>query len=362
MRARHISPATRSMSSRLDRVGERRLKWTYVTRLVPQTAVAGIGPNSKTPGSGDLVVARVYAVAAHDHIEDPVGRAQRLYPGDLIVGAYGNRYATDFYEGYVPRGPQTHLLTTGGLIGTVASAHDAVKEPTKLEICGALSGQDGRPLALADFACPAPPPVVPPLGTIVVVGSSMNAGKTTTVVSIVRGLTQAGLVVGAGKVTGSGSGKDRWAYIDAGAALTADFLDYGMPSTFGYPREQIAQTMAAIRHRLADEGAEVVVLEIADGLLQCETGWLLQRLVGVADAVVFAAVDPLSACFGVEILRRHGLPVRAVSGLVTRSPLARREVMTGLPLLSATELVSGGALGLLDAERREEHASACLVS
>jgi hypothetical protein len=190
----------------------------------------------------------------------------------------------------------------------------------------------------------------------------MNAGKTTTVVSIVRGLTQAGLVVGAGKVTGSGSGKDRWAYIDAGAALTADFLDYGMPSTFGYPREQIAQTMAAIRHRLAAEGAEVVVLEIADGLLQCETGWLLQRLVGVADAVVFAAVDPLSACFGVEILRRHGLPVRAVSGLVTRSPLASREVKTEVPLLSATELVSGGALGLLDAERREEHESACLVS
>ena len=208
MRAPQISPATRSMSARLDKVGERRLKWTYVTRLVPQTAVAAIGPNSKTPESGDVVVARVYAIAAHDHIEDPVGRAQRLYPGDLIVGAYGNRYATDVYEGYVPRGPQTHLLTASGLIGTVASAHEAVKEPTKLEICGALSGEDGRPLTLAAFASPAPPPVVPPLGTIVVVGSSMNAGKTTTVVSIVRGLTQAGLVVGAGKVTGSGSGKD----------------------------------------------------------------------------------------------------------------------------------------------------------
>ena len=362
MRARHISPATRPMRARLDKVGERRLKWTYVTRLVPQTAVAGIGPNSKTPESGDVVVARVYAVAAHDHIEDHVGRAQRLYPGDLIVGAYGNRYATDFYEGYVPRGPQTHLLTTSGLIGTVASAHEAVKEPTKLEICGALSGEDGHPLALADFACPAPPPVVPPLGTIVVVGSSMNSGKTTTVVSIVRGLTQAGLVVGAGKVTGSGSGKDRWAYIDAGAALTADFLDYGMPSTFGYPREQIGQTMAAIRHRLADEGAEVVVLEIADGILQSETGWLLQRLVGVADAVVFAAVDPLSACFGVEILRRHGLPVRAVSGLVTRSPLASREVTTEVPLLSATDLAAGEALGLLAPERGEEHESAYLAS
>src|SRR5918911_679358 len=171
MRVGQMEPATRSMRTRPDRVGERRLKWTYVTRLVPETAVVGIGPNNKTPESGDLVVARVYAVAAHDHIEDHFGRAQRIYPGDLIVGAYGNRYATDVYEGYVPRGPQTHLLTTGGLIGTVASAHEAVKAPTKLEICGALSGKDGHPLSLADFACPAPPPVVPPLGTIVVVGS-----------------------------------------------------------------------------------------------------------------------------------------------------------------------------------------------
>jgi hypothetical protein len=309
-----------------------------------------------------VVVARVCTIAAHDHIEDHCGRAQRLYPRDLIVGAYGNRYATDVYEGYVPRGPQTHLLTASGLIGAVASAHEAVKEPTTLEMFGALIGEDGHPISLAKLALPAPPPVVPPLGTIVVVGSSMNSGKTTTVVSIVRGLTQAGLVVGAGKVTGSGSGKDRWAYIDAGADITADFLDYGMPSTFGYPREQIAQTLAAIRHRLAAAGAEVVVLEIADGLLQGETGWLLQHLVGVADAVVFAAVDPLSACFGVELLRRHGLPVRAVSGLVTRSPLASREVTTGVPLLSATELVAGGALRLLAVERGEAHESECLAS
>ena len=143
-------------------VGERRLKWTYVTRLVPEAAVGGIGPNSKTPQSGDVVVARVYAIAAHDHIEDHFGRAQRLYPGDLIVGAYGNRYATDVYEGYVPRGPQTHLLTASGLIGAVASAHEAVKEPTTLEIFGALSGEDGHPLSLAEFAHPVPPPVVNP--------------------------------------------------------------------------------------------------------------------------------------------------------------------------------------------------------
>jgi len=58
MRVCQIPPTIRCMRARPDMVGERRLKWTYVTRLVPQTAVAGIGPNSKTPEAGDLVVAR----------------------------------------------------------------------------------------------------------------------------------------------------------------------------------------------------------------------------------------------------------------------------------------------------------------
>jgi hypothetical protein len=84
------------------------------------------------------------AIKQHVHRRclDPL--VEGLDHGDLIVGTYGNRYATDFYKGYVPSGPQMHLLTTGGLIGSVASAHEAVKEPTKLETCGALSGEDGH--------------------------------------------------------------------------------------------------------------------------------------------------------------------------------------------------------------------------
>jgi hypothetical protein len=175
----------------------------------------------------------------------------------------------------------------------------------------------------------------------------MNSGKTTTVASIVQGLTRAGLAVGAGKATGSGSGKDRWAYVDAGACHVADFLDYGMPSTFGYPREQLKATMQAICYELATGGTDAVVLEIADGILQTETAWLLDHVSDIADGIVFAAVDSLSACHGLQILREHRLPVRAVTGPVTRSPLASREIHMDIPVLSAADLVAGGALELL---------------
>jgi hypothetical protein len=327
------------------------MKWTYVTRRVMPGLSTLVGPRVHDPRSGDLVVCRVTRIGAHDHCEDRWGRHVRLWPGDLLVGALGNRYATDFYEGYVPRGSRTHLLTAGGLIGDVLAAHDAHVVPTELEVIGAVVDDDMRPLSTEDFAAPTPPPARPRHATIAVVGSGMNAGKTTTAAAIVRGCAQAGLRVGAGKVTGSGSGKDRWSYIDSGAHSVADFLDFGMPSTFGYPLERLVDTMFAIRDTLAADGAGVVVLEIADGLLMPETSGLLERLGGIADSVVLAAVDALSARSGVEILRGLGLPVHVLSGLVSRSPLASREATetTGLPVLTPKALAASAALELLGA-------------
>jgi hypothetical protein len=305
----------------------------------------------RRPVQSDLVVARVVALGQHRALEDRHGRRVRLYPGDLVVGAVGNRYATDFYEGYVPTGPRTHLLTAGGLIGTVASADARRGSATELEVVGALAGEDGSALNLADVARPVPPVASPRPATVVVVGSSMNAGKTTTVAGVVRGWTRAGLVAGAGKATGSGSGKDRWVYVDAGARATVDFLDFGMASTFGYPTDHLVTTMRRIRDALAAAGATHVVIEIADGLLQPQTRELLDVLPGFADAVLLAVGDALGAVGAQQVLASAGITAAGLSGLVSRSPLAAREAeaATGLPELSPDQLAAGAVLGLLQA-------------
>ncbi|HEY4006989.1 MAG TPA: DUF1611 domain-containing protein [Pseudonocardia sp.] len=329
-------------------------KWGYVTRRVPAPSDALLGAVASVPRLGDFVVAKVTKLGAHEHLENPRGRRMRMYPGDLVVGAWGNRYATDFYEGYLPGpGDGVHLLTSGGLVGSVASAHTAKQGPTELEVVGPLTDGVGAPLNSDDVAVPLAVPAHPELGTIVVVGSSMNAGKTTATSAVVRGLSRAGLCVGAGKVTGSGSGKDHWAYRDAGAAVVRDFLDFGMASTFGYPPERLVVTMSAIRDRLVGDGADVVVLEIADGVLQDETRALAAQLATFADQVVLAVGDALGAMAGVQMLDKFGVSVSAVSGLVTASPLATREAAetTGLPVLTPAELAGGGAVDLL-AERR----------
>ncbi|MEU6654799.1 DUF1611 domain-containing protein [Streptomyces sp. NPDC046900] len=324
-------------------------KWSYVTRRVVDRGQMCLSGFPRKPQLGDLVAAKVTALGAHAHTEDVHGRSVSLYPGDILVGAYGNRYATDFFEGYLPEGTAVHLLTAGGLIGTVVSAHTRRDPPTELEVIGALTDHLGAVLSVEDFAIPTPAAAVPGLGTLVVLGSSMNAGKTTTMAAIVRGWRRAGLTAGAGKITGSGSGKDRWMYIDAGATAVLDFLDFGLPSTFGYPLERLRATMFGVRDGLVDQGAQAVALEIADGLLQTETAALATCLAGFADGIVLAVADALGASAGSDILAALDVPIRAVSGRVTASPLASREAAatTGIPVLSPAQLAGGAAVDLL---------------
>ena len=97
--------------------------------------------------------------------------------------------------------------------------------------------------------------------------------------------------------------------------------------------------------RASAVGASWVVVEIADGLLQCETAALLQHpgFATSVDAWVFAAGDPLAAAGGVGVLRSWGIEPLAISGVVSMSPLGMRETQTATQLtcLSASELQCG---------------------
>ncbi len=55
----------------------------------------------------------------------------------------------------------------------------------------------------------------------------MNAGKTTTAASLIKGVTAYGMKVGAAKITGTGAGGDFWFMIDSGTEPVLDFVDAG---------------------------------------------------------------------------------------------------------------------------------------
>jgi dethiobiotin synthetase len=321
------------------------VKFSFVTRRVERPLLASLVTGAK-PTAGDLVLARVTKLGQHNNVHLPDGRRSTLFVGDEVVLAYGARYAPDQYEGRVPSSLSAcDLLAGGGIAGEALRWPSSVRKPTRLEPIGLLGDEEGRPLNLRRFALPTAngddrrsAPVV------AVVGSSMNSGKTTAAASLIRGATRAGFRVGAAKATGTGAGGDYWMYADAGAKHVLDFTDCGYGSTYLIGTTAVESVFAQLVAHLQSQAPDLVVLEIADGLLQQETAGLLRSAVfrSLVDGVVYCGADALGAAGGVEWLEQRGIPVLGVSGKLTASPLAAREAAaaTKLPVWTREDLAN----------------------
>jgi hypothetical protein len=325
-----------------------RAKKAYSTRFVAAAierdpAAFGLVTDlARAPRPGDVVLARVVTIGQHRRLESPTSRRQVLFPGDELVVAYGSRYAADQFLAVLPDdlGP-CHLAAAGGLASRVVDQHADVKDATVIEPVGLLSTASGV-VNLVDLA----PHAVRPAGraagaatrvpVVAVVGTSMNSGKSTTLACLARGLVAAGLTVHAGKATGTGAGNDAHHFTDAGAHRVVDFTDFGHPSTFGLPFQDVRDVFATMTDVLAapaGHGApDVVLVEIADGVYQGDTSRLLtdDAFRSVVDCVVFAAGDALGASGGIAALRALGCEPAVVSGVLTASPLATAEARLAL--------------------------------
>lgn len=303
-------------------------KWAFTTRRVPWNAVHTLLTGDLCPQAGQLVLARVTEIGAHTRIELANGRRATLYLDDELVLAYGNRYAPDQFEGVVPPdlGP-CQLIAAGGLAGRELVRHETMDDPTQIEPVGVLGDATGTPLNLKDFALPAVTPTGRRLPVLMVCGTSMNSGKTHAVAHLIRGLTALGRRVGGLKVTGTGAGGDLWRMADAGAVATLDFTDAGYGSTYGVPLEALRRVLALLLDTVARENVDIVVMEVADGLVQAETAALLADpgFSACVDGVVFCATDALGAGAGLARLTELNLRPLAISGMLTRAPLMVRE-------------------------------------
>lgn len=259
--------------------------------------------------------------------------------------AYANRYAPDQVLAEVPGDLEPcHLVAAGGLAGKVTVSHGSIGKPTQLVPIGLLADDHGRlnlkrfaPYSLDQDAQPRVRPHV-----VAVLGTSMNSGKTTAAACLIKGLTNAGLRVAAGKITGTGAGGDPRLFHDAGAVTVLDFTDYGYPTTFRLEEAELRGLAMSMVNELAGSDPEAIVVEIADGVYQGETRQLLNAefLHPLVDSVLFAAADALGASAGVGLLRAAGHDPAAVTGLLTVSPLAAAEAEAELdvPVLGTYEL------------------------
>ena len=332
------------------------LKCGFGTRLVllNRYAYAALSPEQR-PKVGDVILGRVSKIGRHTKIDDCDGRRVTLLEGDLVIAAYGNRYATDQYEGIVPETTAPcHILSNAAVCGIVKSKHAKMPAPTELEVIGFMHNAAGQQLNLRDFGLKlrtkkatsikrSKKPDRPSI--IVVVGSSMNSGKTTATASIVRGLTQSGYQVAAGKITGTACGNDIWAYKDNGAVKVLDFSDCGYPSTYLCDGEEVLSIYRTLRQRLRKVKPNYIVMEIADGIIQRETTELLAQpeFKKSIDHLIYSAGDALAADSGLRLLNQKGYQVTALSGLVSASELAKAEAeaLTGVRCYTQDEIIAG---------------------
>jgi dethiobiotin synthetase len=317
-------------------------KQAFSTRRVDIDAMRTLINGPRQPQPGDLVMARVQTIGQHKRLQLSNGRPAQLFEDDMVIVAYGHRYAPDQFEAETPPHLDAcHLVAAGGIAAQVLSQHGAMARPTGLQPLGLIGDQWGRPLNLRNFALPA---VVLPIEIpiLAVVGTCMNSGKTTAAAHLIHGLCRAGHRVGAAKITGTGAPADVSLMIDAGAAAVLDFTDAGYASTYRVELPQLESIFSTLVGHLQMQNASVIVIEIADGLYQQETMQILEseRFRASVSGVLMAAQDSLGATAGVNWLRARRLPVFGITGLLTRSPLATREATqaTDLPVYSLDDL------------------------
>jgi hypothetical protein len=236
--------------------------------------------------------------------------------------------------------PEVDLHGIGGHAGLVepGSGHATLhrEPPTRLRVVALLGDANRRPLNLSMFGMsvskerrprsPADPRIV------LVVGSDMDDGKTTTARRIIYCLRAAGREVVAGKAVGVGSVGDIASMFDAGASEVFDFTALGEPATIGLPRERVIdifhQIMNHLRSRVGSEG--FVVIELADGLWYRETRMVLEdpSVSALVTDVVFACHGVLDAENGVGRLKAWGYRdrLRALSGRLGSSGALRRVI------------------------------------
>ncbi len=347
------------MTTVLSEETKMRMKVSYVARRVPRAALQTQLGIPTDPAPGDIVLARVEKIGKNTTLELVDGRRCTLHEGDLVVVAFGNRYATLQFEGYArSEGDSCDLLSMGGLCGIVQSKHDSVSEPSKLHLLGAVGDASGTPIRLRDYAMSS---VLSPRRAgprvICVCGTSMDAGKTYTVRSVILGLRKQGFRVAAVKLTGTASGRDTFSMLDAGASPALDFIDGGHPSTYLCSTNELMDMFGVLVSQATSQHADCIVIEIADGLVQRETTALMTnaRFTGSVNAWLLAANDTPGAAGAISILKSRGITPVAITGNASRSALVRQEVesTTGITCMPASD-VEAGLLNpqLLTARRR----------
>ena len=184
---------------------------------------------------------------------------------------------------------------------------------------------------MRDFV-PSPADVGFDMPVVLVVGTSMSAGKTFAGRVVVRQLKQLGHTVVGAKLTGAGRWRDTLSFGDAGADFLFDFMDAGLPTTV-VPEDEYREAVSGLLLRMQATGATVAVIEAGASPLEPYNGGTLVELLGDRIAfTVLSASDPY-AVVGIQTAWERSFDLVAGPTANTRAGVALVHRLTGLPAL-----------------------------
>lgn len=268
------------------------------------------------------------------HVEDRVGHMVKVEPGDWVIGALGDRAAT--LEGVgtwreIGDDGVMHALTAAGIMGVFTSYSRLLVEPLRLRYMGHLC-REGRRLRMRSFAMHAKTHAfnVP---VLLIVGTSMSAGKTTAGRRVCKELDRAGLYVVGAKLTGAGRYRDILSFLKTGATEIFDFVDVGLPSTV-VPEQEYRAAIRPLLNHVNDLGPDLLVVEAGASPLEPYNGAaLVDELGDNIVCTILSASDPYAV---VGVQQAFGLIPDIVTGPAAQTSAAVELVykLTGLPALN----------------------------
>lgn len=283
---------------------------------------------------GDYVAARVIGEPTpYYRIENTSGRRVEFMAGDYLISALGTRAATLEAAGsWRDVGADNILesLTGAGLLGKATSQSRMLAPFTQLDYVGHVM-RDGKRLNMKDFVVPAVPAKLD-IPVVLLVGTSMSAGKTMSARLIIHELERFGLKVAGAKFTGAARYHDVLSFADAGADYILDFVDAGMPSTV-VPEDEFRTAMQYMLARVAALDVDVLVAEAGASPLEPYNGSIaVDMLAEHIRFTVLCASDPYAV---VGVMKAFALRPDLVAGpaAATEAAVKLVKTLTGLPAL-----------------------------
>ena len=274
-------------------------------------------------------------------VEMRSGRTIEVMEGHQVVGAFARRHATleavgDWRD--IGDDLQMDNLGGGGVFGKLTSLSPFLPTLISMTYRGHVLVH-GEKVNMQDYVpnLPLRPYTLP---TIMVIGTSMSAGKTTVARIIIRQLKDMGLKVAGAKLTGSGRYRDILSMRDAGADYIFDFVDVGLPTTV-CDNEEYREALKKLLSLLSVINVDVAVIEVGASPLEPYNGQTaVAEISPNVRWTVLCATDPYSV---VGLISSYGSSPDLVAGVTTNTE-AGVELVEKLCGIRALNLLSRESL------------------